>query len=95
MIKAVSGAGFTCAQTAADDIFFLVIYACTLFGLGVMPMIVEAGRLVGGRFPGGAAAPAVLGSGAVGAVMGTAVSNVVLCGRFTIPLMTRDGYTPH
>jgi TRAP transporter 4TM/12TM fusion protein len=85
---------FLYAQTAADDIFFLVIYATTLFGLGVMPMIVEAGRLVGGRLPGGAAAPAVLGSGAVGAVMGTAVSNVVLCGRFTIPLMTRYGYTP-
>lgn len=85
---------FLYAQTAADDIFFLVIYATTLFGLGVMPMIVEAGRLVGGRLSGGAAAPAVLGSGAVGAVMGTAVSNVVLCGRFTIPLMIRYGYSP-
>jgi TRAP transporter 4TM/12TM fusion protein len=85
---------FLYAATAADDIFFLVIYATTLFGLGVMPMIVEAGRLVGGRLPGGAAAPAILGSGAVGAVMGTAVSNVVLCGRFTIPLMTRYGYSP-
>jgi TRAP transporter 4TM/12TM fusion protein len=84
---------FLYAQTAADDIFFLVIYATTLFGLGMMPMICEAGRLVGGRLPGGAAAPAILGSGAVGAVMGTAVSNVVLCGRFTIPLMTRYGYS--
>ncbi len=85
---------FLYAQTAADDIFFLVMYAATLFGLGMMPMIVEAGRLAGGRLPGGAAAPAVLGSGMVGAVMGTAVSNVVLCGRFTIPLMTRHGYSP-
>lgn len=84
---------FLYAQTAADDIFFLVMYATTLFGLGMMPMIVEAGRLAGGRLRGGAAAPAVLGSGAVGAVMGTAVSNVVLCGRFTIPLMTRHGYS--
>src|SRR5688572_743812 len=90
----VSQGFFLYAQTAADDIFFLVIYATTLFGLGMMPMIVEAGRLVGGRLPGGAAAPAVLGSGMVGAVMGTAVSNVVLCGRFTIPLMTRYGYSP-
>jgi TRAP transporter 4TM/12TM fusion protein len=84
---------FLYAQTAADDIFFLVIYATTLFGLGMMPMIVEAGRLVGGRLPGGSAAPAIIGSSAVGAVMGTAVSNVVLCGRFTIPLMTRFGYS--
>lgn len=85
---------FLYAQTAADDIFFLVLYATTLFGLGVMPMIVETGRLAGRRLPGGAAAPAVFGSAAVGAVMGTAVSNVVLCGRFTIPLMTRYGYSP-
>jgi TRAP transporter 4TM/12TM fusion protein len=84
---------FWFAQTAADDIFFLVIYATTLFGLGMMPMIVEAGRLAGGRFKGGAAAPAIIGSGAVAAVMGTAVSNVVLCGRFTIPLMIRGGYS--
>src|SRR6185436_8135938 len=42
---------------------------------------------------GGAAAPAIIGSGAVAAVMGTAVSNVVLCGRFTIPLMIRGGYS--
>jgi len=85
---------FLYAQTAADDIFFLVIYASTLFGLGMMPMIVEAGRLAGGRLRGGAAAPAVIGSGIVGAGMGTAVSNVGLCGRFTIPLMTRHGYSP-
>lgn len=85
---------FLFAQTASDDIFFLVIYATTLFGLGMMPMIVEAGRLVGGRIKGGAAAPAIIGSGAVAAVMGTAVSNVVLCGRFTIPLMIRGGYSP-
>ena len=84
---------FLFAQTASDDIFFLVIYATTLFGLGMMPMIVEAGRLVGGRIKGGAAAPAIIGSGAVAAVMGTAVSNVVLCGRFTIPLMIRGGYS--
>jgi len=85
---------FLYVQTASDDIFFLVMYATTLFGLGMMPMIVEAGRLAGARLKGGAAAPAVLGSGMVGAVMGTAVSNVVLCGRFTIPLMTRYGYSP-
>jgi TRAP transporter 4TM/12TM fusion protein len=85
---------FMFAQTAADDIFFLVIYATTLFGMGMMPMIIEAGRLAGGRLRGGAAAPAIIGSGAVAAVMGTAVSNVVLCGRFTIPLMVKGGYSP-
>ncbi|MFZ5555678.1 MAG: TRAP transporter permease [Pseudomonadota bacterium] len=82
------------AQTAADDIFFLVIYACVLFGLGMLRMILEVGKAMGNRIKGGAAGPAIVGSGLVAATMGTAVSNVVLCGRFTIPLMTKHGYSP-
>jgi hypothetical protein len=50
---------FLYAQTAADDIFFLVMYATTLFGLGMMPMIVEAWRLVGGNCAAARRRPAV------------------------------------
>src|SRR3546814_20350354 len=38
--------------------------------------------------------PALLGSGVVAAVMGQAVSNVVLTGRLTIPMMKKYGYRP-
>jgi TRAP transporter 4TM/12TM fusion protein len=82
------------ANDAADNIYFLVIYAAVLFGLGMLKMMLEVGKVMGNRVPGGAAGPAVVGSGIVAAIMGTAVSNVVMTGRLTIPMMIRYGYSP-
>lgn len=85
---------FWFARDAADNIWFLVLFAGVLFGVGTLPMIVELGMLAGRRVAGGAAAPALIGSFTVGAIMGTAVSNVVMTGRFTIPMMKKYGYSP-
>ena len=85
---------FWFAQTAVDDIYFLVLYASVLIGVGMMAAILELGKALGNRVPGGAAGTAVLGSGVVSMVMGVAVSNVVLTGRMTIPMMKRYGYSP-
>lgn len=82
------------AQTAADDLYFLVMYSCFLFGMGMLRMVIEVGKATGNRIGGGAAGPAIIGSSVVAATMGQAVSNVALCGRFTIPLMKSHGYTP-
>ncbi len=85
---------FWFAQTAVDDIYYLVIYASVLFGIGMLHSIIEMGKAMGNRVAGGAAGPAVIGSGIVSMVMGVAVSNVVLTGRFTIPMMKKHGYSP-
>ena len=85
---------FWFAQTAVDDIYYLVLYASVLFGIGMLHSIIEMGKAMGNRVAGGAAGPAVLGSGVVAMVMGVAVSNVVLTGRFTIPMMKKYGYSP-
>ncbi len=85
---------FWFAQTAVDDIYYLVLYASVLFGIGMLYSIIELGKAMGNRIPGGAAGPAVIGSGVVSMVMGVAVSNVVLTGRFTIPMMKKYGYSP-
>ncbi len=85
---------FWFAQTAVDDIYYLVLYASVLFGIGMLHSIIEMGKAMGNRVPGGAAGPAVIGSGVVSMVMGVAVSNVVLTGRFTIPMMKKYGYSP-
>jgi len=85
---------FWFAQTAVDDIYYLVLYASVLFGIGMLHSIIEMGKSMGNRIAGGAAGPAVIGSGVVSMVMGVAVSNVVLTGRFTIPMMKRYGYSP-
>ena len=85
---------FWFAQTAVDDIYYLVLYASVLFGIGMLYSIIEMGKAMGNRIAGGAAGPAVIGSGVVSMVMGVAVSNVVLTGRFTIPMMKKYGYSP-
>ncbi len=82
------------AMSAVDDIYYLIIYASVLFGIGTVKSILEAGKAMGNRFSGGAAGPAIIGSGLTSMVMGVAVSNVVLTGRFTIPMMKKHGYSP-
>jgi len=81
------------AQVAADAVYFLIIYAAILLGVGMLNMVLEVGKLAGRRLPGGAAGPAIIGSGIVASIMGQAVSNVVLTGRLTIPMMKKYGYS--
>ncbi len=85
---------FWFAQTAVDDIYYLILYASVLFGIGMLAAVLELGKALGNRIAGGAAGTAVLGSGIVSMVMGVAVSNVVLTGRMTIPMMKKYGYSP-
>ena len=80
------------AQVAADSIYFLIFYAAILLGLGMLQMVLEIGKVSGRYIHGGASFPAIVGSGIVASVMGQAVSNVVLTGRFTIPMMKENGY---
>lgn len=83
---------FWLAQLASDSIYFLILYAAILLGLGMLRMVIEVGKVSGRYVVGGAAFPALIGSGVVASVMGQAVSNVVLTGRFTIPMMKDHGY---
>ncbi|MCP5374190.1 MAG: TRAP transporter fused permease subunit, partial [Hyphomicrobiales bacterium] len=81
------------AQVAADAIYFLIIYAAILLGVGMLDMVLEVGKITGRRLSGGAAGPAIIGSGIVASIMGQAVSNVVLTGRLTVPMMKKYGYS--
>lgn len=85
---------FQFSGVAADDIYLLTYFGVALLGVGMLRMMIEVGRAAGNHVRGGAALPAVLGSSAIGSVMGQAVSNVVLTGRLTIPMMKRYGYDP-
>ncbi len=88
----VSEGMFWLARLAADKLYFLVIFAAILLGVGMLKMVIEIGKVTGRRVQGGAAFPAIIGSGIVASVMGQAVSNVVLTGRLTIPMMSNHGY---
>ena len=80
------------AQVAADSVYFLIIYAAILLGVGMLDMVLDVGKIAGRKVSGGAAGPAIIGSGIVASIMGQAVSNVVLTGRLTVPMMRRYGY---
>jgi TRAP transporter 4TM/12TM fusion protein len=73
-------------------VYFLIIYAAILLGVGMLDMVLDIGKIAGRRVAGGAAGPAIIGSGIVASIMGQAVSNVVLTGRLTIPMMKKYGY---
>ena len=85
---------FWLAQMAADSIYFLLIFASVLLSVGMLRLVLEVGKWSGSNFRGGAAFPAVIGSAIVGSVMGQAVSNVILTGRFTIPMMKKNNFEP-
>jgi len=56
--------------------------------------LIDLAKLVAGRVTGGAAQIAVVSSAMEGMISGSAVSNVVGSGSFTIPTMKRLGYRP-
>ena len=86
---------FWFARVAADNIYFLIIYASILLGVGMLKLVIEIGKVAGNHVRGGAAFPAIIGSGIVASVMGQAVANVLLTGRLTIPMMKERGFRPN
>ena len=86
---------FWFARVAADNIYFLIIYASLLLGVGMLKLVIEVGKVAGNHVRGGAAFPAIIGSGIVASVMGQAVANVVLTGRLTILMMKERGFRPN
>ena len=81
-------------KVSADVIFLFVIFGSLFRYTGVLPLFLELGKAVGNMVRGGAAFPAVIGSGFVGTVTGAAVANVVLTGSATIPTMKETGFRP-
>lgn len=79
---------------SANFIFPFMIFGGILGAVGVVDFVLELGKLLGRVLSGGPALTAVIGSGLIGTVTGSAVANVVLTGVFTIPMMKKAGYRP-
>ncbi len=84
----------TVIQVSANIIFLFVVFGSLFRYTGVLPLFLELGKYVGNLVRGGAAFPAVIGSGFVGTVTGAAVANVILTGSATIPTMKKTGFRP-
>lgn len=76
-------------------VFLFVIFGAFLEATGATQFIIDiSGRFFSGS-PGGAAKIAVISSGLMGSLSGSAVANVVTTGTFTIPMMKSSGFEPH
>jgi TRAP transporter 4TM/12TM fusion protein len=75
-------------------IFMFVLFGSILKMTGVADVIYELALGIAGHHRGGPAKVAVLASGMMGTISGSAVANVATTGTFTIPLMRKTGYSP-
>jgi TRAP transporter 4TM/12TM fusion protein len=83
---------FAYLPDGVEKLYFLVIFAAVMIACGMTALVTEMGKAVGRFVRGGAAFPAIIGSALEGMVMGAAVTNVVMSGKLTIPMMKRHGF---
>ncbi|MCH2210819.1 MAG: TRAP transporter fused permease subunit [Fuerstiella sp.] len=76
-------------------VFLFVVFGAFLEISGATQFIVDFAKRIFGRSPGGPAKVAVLASGLMGSLSGSAVANAVTTGTFTIPMMRSAGFKPH
>jgi len=79
---------------SATYIFLFVLFGAFLKNSGFTDFINDVALSLAGWTAGGPAKVAVIGSGFMGMVNGSAVANVVTTGAVTIPLMKKTGYNP-
>ena len=75
-------------------VFLFVIFGAFLEATGATRFIVDFAQRVFGRSSGGPAKVAVLSSGLMGSLSGSAVANTATTGTFTIPMMRSAGFRP-
>lgn len=80
-------------STSASMIFYIILFGAFFSELGGK-VLIDIGLKIGGRQYGGPAKAAVISSGLMGMVSGSAVANVSTTGVITIPLMKKIGYRP-
>lgn len=82
------------ANISATFVFMFILFGSFLLKSGAGDFIVSFSRCLAGRFIGGSGLVAVVGSGLMGSVSGSAVANTVSTGVITIPMMKREGFPP-
>ncbi len=79
---------------AATVVFIFVLFGAFLETTGAGKFFIDLAYAATGRQRGGPAKAAVVASGFLGSISGSAIANVVTSGAFTIPLMKKLGYKP-
>ena len=86
--------GFPIAVTASIIVAF-IFFGQALYAVGGDKFLSDVALVGMGRYRGGPAKVAVVSSSLFGTVSGSAVSNVVVDGAITIPMMKRSRYPSH
>ena len=82
----------TAIGVSATYIFLFILFGAVLGRSGMGQFFNDIALAIAGHTKGGPAKVAVLASGFLGSINGSAIANVVTTGTFTIPLMRRVGY---
>jgi TRAP transporter 4TM/12TM fusion protein len=75
-----------------EYIFLFIVFGAFLQRFGVTEFFIDFAKALAGHRRGGSAKVAVMASGLMGTVSGSAVANVVSTGVITIPMMKREGF---
>lgn len=79
---------------SATYMFLFIMFGAFLGGTGLSKLINDLSLSVAGHQPGGPAKVALLTTGFMGMINGSAVANAASTGAFTIPMMKNIGYRP-
>lgn len=82
-------------QILATIVLVFILFGHLLFSMGGGTLFTDLALAALGRYRGGPAKVAILGSAFFGSISNSAVANVVITGSVTIPMMKRIGYKPH
>ncbi|MDR2819588.1 MAG: TRAP transporter permease [Desulfovibrio sp.] len=83
----------TSVSVAASYIFLFILFGAVMGKSGMGTFFNDLAMALAGHTKGGPAKVAVISSGLLGSINGSAVANVVTTGAFTIPLMKKTGYS--
>ncbi len=79
-------------DVSATIVFLFVLFGAMLDKAGAGHYFIQLALSLLGRFKGGPAKAAIMGSGLTGLVSGSSIANIVTTGTFTIPMMKKVGY---
>ncbi|MDO5033678.1 MAG: TRAP transporter fused permease subunit [Eubacteriales bacterium] len=94
MTMTEAGVFGTPLYTSASSLFYFIIFGCFFSACGGGQLLIDMGMKFSNKSSGGPAKAAVISSGLMGMVSGSAVANVSTTGVMTIPMMKKIGYEP-
>ncbi|MBU0971120.1 MAG: TRAP transporter fused permease subunit [Proteobacteria bacterium] len=84
----------TIAGISSSYVFMFILFGAFLLRSGAGEFVIDLARAVAGKMVGGPGLVAVMASGLMGTISGSAVANTASTGVITIPLMKRAGFPP-